>query len=151
MVYFRQHGGVCCGVFHIYGFPHSPSYKVKKLCVVGQVPMKGRTESMGQKECPPPTIFKEGVTWAFAFGHYLHQTLGGGNGRLMEAVLNYEQKRAGFEDVLLFLGFKKVTTFKNINSNNYCYVYHFYKKPEKKKAPAKKVTSTDCFEVPFSN
>ena len=100
-----EHGGGCCGVEHIYDFSHSPNAEVVASALTGIV--SDRTCDCG--ECSEVAAF------------------------MAEAVLTDYQaftKHANFtpstwHEVMLSVGFKRVTRFLNSNSGNYCNVYHY--------------------------
>lgn len=115
----RYHGGYCCGMTHIQGFPYDP---ISEVCE-----QKVKTTSEMTNDA------------FFAFPHlqgvYPQET---GEARLKRLIDETKEERKygiievvhtkaqseRWEETLLKHGFKRVNEHKNSNSGNTCIVYH---------------------------
>ena len=91
----EYHGGGCCGMRHIAGFTHS---------------------DMGDLHHQMMTIYNDS---RLTFTNRAADTC-----LLVEAVVTDSQQAVHHADLKAY-GFEEVNTFKNVNSNNVCRVYHY--------------------------
>jgi len=117
-MFINEHGGDCCGINHIYGFP-LPFTKKTVLALEKQIEMfKDDYKNYDDNEDHEGCVLLEAV-----LNERQYRNKGDG-----ESSPNFQGKT--WHQVLLEHGFKLVTVFRNINSENLCYVYHLYEEPE---------------------
>lgn len=124
------HGGSCCGISHIYSFPRfNPKGPGSANCITNADEAERRIRYLISKY------------WTDS-----SRRLSEDKNRLYEAVLQNSQ-RAEWEPVLLKIGFELVTKFKNTNSGNQVFVYHYAMGPDNKhgayKSPYKPSKKSD--------
>lgn len=118
----NEHGGGCCGVTHLHGFPTqitSESKRVKKDCV--DLILAGISEAL-----------------EYNYGHAFDAAAEDDDDDIdddkraevkaawtacIEVVITDDQKKLWHEPLLL-TGFELMTSFKNRNSGNVCNIYH---------------------------
>jgi len=122
MMRVHNHGGECCGIKHIFGFPYFPKDKVAAL------PMRkvhqgagGEMRNPGKDFYPGPRPVEPAQTRLKALIDYI---LSDKTGHLVEIVL-YKGTAANWHEVLTKKGFRKVSVFHNSNtSGTELHVYH---------------------------
>lgn len=118
---YNEHGGCCCGMSHIYSFPHAED---KGINALGNLIKEGIEEI---EESRLRSLKEEGdedgeevldAPWK-VFGH------------LIEVVLTDWQMSSGWSSVLKEKGFKLGPRWFNDNSGNYCNLLTYQtKEPE---------------------
>lgn len=114
------HGGQCCGIKHIYGFPYAPTDTVAAITAVKAVMGAGSEMAKGAYFYPNAEPKEEAIVRLkklLAFVD-LHKTE-----HLVEIVLN-DYVLKGWKTTLKKLGFKEVTKFKNSNTGSRLHVLH---------------------------
>lgn len=127
----RCHGGSCCGIKHIYGFGKDPT------CQIGVVASRLlTTEDLFPGPAPVETYhdrLKRLLRW---FPSY--QSRGLIEVALVDTPRHYQDQAEKWEPILLDIGFKKVTSFFNSNSQRTVAVYHLDTNEVNKDAIAEK-------------
>ena len=97
---FENHGGACCGRFHMFAFDEVEAWVEEDL-------------SFRDKVAGLRKVLRE---------NYGEGPIAPGRGYCIEVVLNEHQLKA-WSRSLTTVGFKRVFSFCNANSGNNCYVY----------------------------
>lgn len=115
-----NHGGHCCGVKHILGFPYRPNDMTTGLSAVSVSIGASPEMAPGKRFYPGPEPQEPGGVRLDKLLDYIDKYK---TAHLVEAVLN-KSIAANWKEFLEERGFKQVTEFKNSNTDSKLYVFH---------------------------
>jgi hypothetical protein len=108
------HGGECCGIWHIHGMGYGPTENEgsPQNPVTKEARLRELIDSLDfQRTYDEDDIDDDAPIY--------------NNGRVKEVVLA-DYQLAGWQDKLIEMGFKKVASFLNSNSENICHVFYHH-------------------------
>lgn len=115
-----NHGGHCCGVKHILGFPSRPDRETAGLSAVSVSIGASPEMAPGRRFYPGPEPIEPGGVRLDKLLDYIDKYK---TAHLVEAVLN-KSIAANWKEFLEERGFKQVTEFKNSNTDSKLCVFH---------------------------